>query len=407
VLWIVAVALFDARARRRVAIAAVAFAVALVAVEAFARLFVGDDDAPVHRPSDAWLYEHVPNARRFYTRTSGDAVERIAFDVNSDGFRGPELRPRGAGKRVIAYGDSFVAGMTTRIDETFVARLHDELSAALGADVETVNAGVAGYGPDQELLRMEADLPRLRPDLIVLAVCAQNDYGDLLRDHLFDLDEGGALRRLHPTLAPEIRRRFDDARSPSFVLRKLRAAEERLHAAIHGSPTTRAWGVTAVDLDECRRELRRALDGATVVDNLFADHLDADVRLEPSSESARYKIDLMGKVLEAARDAARKNGAQFLVVVIPSAWDACKDYEAGAVDAARHPEYRPDNLTRPIERIAEALGIAHVDLFAAFAETDANALYWHGGDNHWNPAGQALAAKRAAALVVARRLLTK
>jgi hypothetical protein len=402
--FVLAAALFDARGRRRAAAASIACVVAVAAAEVLARVLL-DDDAPIHRLNDAWIYEHVPGARKTYTRTLDDRVESIAFDVNSEGFRGPEFRPKGAAKRVVVYGDSFVAGMTTRLEDTYVARLGAALASQAGVDVEAVNAGVAGYGPDQSLLRMEADLPRLAPDLVVLAVCAQNDYGDLLRDRLFDLGPDGELRRLRPTLDAELRDRFDEAQATSVVVRKVDAFARRLHAAVYGSQESRPWGRTSVDLDECRREHRRALDGVAVVDNLFADHMDADVRLEPSSESARYKVLLMGKVLEAVRDAAKKNGVPLVVVVIPSAWDACPGYESGAVNAALHPEYRPDNLTRPVERIADALGVAHVDLLAAFSETDANALYWHGLDNHWNPAGQAFAAKRTARLVAERGLL--
>jgi lysophospholipase L1-like esterase len=401
---VAAFALFDARGRRRVVAAAFACVVAFALAEVLGRALL-DDDSPIHRLNDAWLYEHVPGARKTYTRTLDDRVESVAFDVDADGFRGPELRPKGAGRRVVVYGDSFVAGMTTRIEDTFVARLGVALAAELGVEVEAVNAGVSGYGPDQALLRMEAEIPRLAPDLVVLAVCAQNDYGDLLRDRLFDLGPDGGLRRLRPTFDAELRNRFDEAQTRSVVVRRLDAFARRIHAAVYGSQETRAWGRTSVDLDECRREHRRALDGVAVVDNLFADHIDADVRLEPSSESARYKILLMGKVLEAARDAATKNGAAFVVVVIPTAWDVCPGYEGGSVGLARHPEYRADNLTRPIERIADAIGVAHVDLFAAFTETDANAYYWHGGDVHWNPAGQEFAAKRTSRLVAERGLL--
>src|SRR6185295_4536691 len=76
---------------------------------------------------------------------------------------------------------------------------------ALSADVETVNAGVVGYGPDQACLRMEAELSRLRPDLVVVAVLAENDYGDLVRNRLFELGPRGELVRRHVVLAPEMR----------------------------------------------------------------------------------------------------------------------------------------------------------------------------------------------------------
>ena len=132
------------------------------------------------------------------------------------------------------------------------------------------------------------------------------------------------------------------------------------------------------------------------------DHPDADVRVAPASQTARYKVALMTGVLAAVRDVARSHGVPLLFVVIPSAADVCRHYDRDAVDVREYPDYRPDNLTRPIDGIADSLDVAYVDLYTALSGADADALYFRGGDTHWNAAGQSLAAELTAPAAASR-----
>jgi len=381
----------------RTLVALASVAVALVCCEFALRLFVGPYYAGVYRIHDAWLFEHVPGARRI-ERVRLDGSDRLVeFDVNSDGFRGPELRPAGAAKRVMVYGDSFVAAKATPYDETFVARLGRRVADALGADVEAVNAGVVGYGPDQELLRMESDLPVFRPDLVVVALCAENDYGDLVRDRLFELDENGALARRRPAIPQNVRDAYAAARSGLVLTKLVRKTIDGFGASgrATGESVGDAYGPEE-ELEDCAFEHQTAVVERNPDVMWRIDHPDADVRLEPDSASARHKIRLMSAVLEAMRDAARARGVPLLFVVVPSAPDVCARYDRDVADARQWPHYRPENLTEPLERICGALGAPCVGLFAPFRARGADALYFHGGDTHWNSDGQALAAELAA-----------
>jgi hypothetical protein len=380
------------RRRRRILLALASVAVALVLAEAVVRWRLGPRYAPVYRLNDTWLYDYVPGAHRLEEGLAEEGGGPVAFDIDSDGFRGPELRPRGAGRRVVVYGDSFIAARNTPFERTFVARLGREL----GEDVEAIDAGVSGYGPDQVLLRMESELPRLAPDLVVVAVFADNDYGDLVRNRLFELDESGGLRRGRPVIGAAMRRWFDDARS-SLVLPKLfRALREGPLREESRQAGARVEDDLVFQLGKCRRQF----DAAVVrhddeVMNCFWDTPDADVRLEPASPSARYKIALLTQVLASIRDTAKRADVPLVFVVIPSPSDVCEGY-AGAADPARWPAWRADNETAPIVRAAFALGVPCVDLFDVFRAQDANALFRHGGDDHWNAAGQQVAAKATA-----------
>jgi hypothetical protein len=65
-------------------------------------------------------------------------------------------------------------------------------------------------------------------------------------------------------------------------------------------------------------------------------------------------------------------------------------------DLGQYPDYRPDNLSRVVENILARRRIDGISLFHAFSAQSAEDLYFKGDDDHWNDAGQSLAAKLTA-----------
>jgi lysophospholipase L1-like esterase len=295
---------------------------------------------------------------------------------------------------VAVYGDSFVESRFTPEEATFVARLAREL-AGRGPAPEAVNAGVTGYGPDQAALRIERELGELRPALLVVALFAGNDWGDLVRNQIFGLDGQGSLVRRSPALDPGQLRlvappRGADAFAIVRALRGLRRSfQPSPPAPPPGEPRSLAWA-----LRECEGEYAARASGR--VGNLFGDHYDADVALRPDSESARYKRGLMRGVMARLRATAGRAGVPLLLLAIPDYRDLCAGCPH-AVEARAYPAWRPSALTDALEEIARAEGVPLVNLFAAFAERP-DALY-HSRDGHWNEDGQALAARLTAARV--------
>jgi hypothetical protein len=93
---------------------------------------------------------------------------------NTDGLRSPEIRP--GVPTVALIGDSVAFGIGLANDQTPSALLGEHLGP-YGLQVQ--NLGVAGYGTDQTLLRLEQKIDLL-PDLqwVVLVVCSDNDRPD-------------------------------------------------------------------------------------------------------------------------------------------------------------------------------------------------------------------------------------
>lgn len=382
-------------------LAVVSAAVAAGAGEALLRRLAPD------RPSfyvfdPAALYRLRPGTRARYHYPWMPPGEEVEVAINSRGFRGREPAARKSGARVVVYGDSFIEARSTRLEDTFTVRLEAGLRERRGS-VEVVNAGVSGYGPDQVVARLDSDLADLQPDLVVLALYAGNDGGDVVRDQIWTLDAGGGLRRGRPVLDEGIRSGLEE-RSGWRALATVRAAS-RLWAQ-RGDPGPAAGEEAASTesvLRECGQEYDDALHRPGRVTNLFRDHYDADLAAWPRSDSARYKRRLLAEVLAEAGRRAAARSVPLLLVAIPAGSDISPNHPH-RVDGARFPEYRPQALTDAIEEIAAGAGLPLVNLFGPFHEHRDRVLFYP-IDGHWNAAAQALAARLVAERIAASGLL--
>src|ERR1700744_1228219 len=91
---------------------------------------------------------------------------------NSLGFRDVEFSPDGR-PIMLFLGDSFVWGVDAEADERFTDLLRNKLT-----QFTIVNAGVSGFGTDQEYLWLKRIWPKVRPAVVVLFFCTDNDRKD-------------------------------------------------------------------------------------------------------------------------------------------------------------------------------------------------------------------------------------
>jgi hypothetical protein len=71
------------------------------------------------------------------------------------------------------------------------------------------------------------------------------------------------------------------------------------------------------------------------------------------------------------------------------------------VDTKVYPEYDRRRLSREAAGAAQRAGLPVLDLFDPFRQAGADRLYYRHGDDHWNAAGQDLAARLVAERIVA------
>ncbi len=273
------------------------------------------------------------------------------------------------------------------------------------------------YGPDQYSLRLSGDIEKLQPALAVVVIFADNDFGDLIRNRIYRLNSRGDIELSRYRLARQTRAGLQAAAYPRALHRlQLEKYGGKLWSLVRSrwsesQVTGDANPFNYVDLSLAHAHASYqdyVADGANVgyVENPFDDYYDADIALQPDSPSARYKIALMERVLVNLRDTAARGATKLVMVILPSPIDACEHYDF-QVNTVRYPQYDRGRLSGLLESMAMRNGIPYLNLLPAFRAADANHYYFHGGDNHWNDAGQAKSAQLLADLIQQGQLLER
>jgi hypothetical protein len=278
-------------------------------------------------------------------------------------------------------------------------------------------------------MRRQVDV--LNPDLVVMAVFADNDFGDLIRNKIFRIGPDGRLARHRFSIDSGVVEYYAArealsstfalhraALDPSIVRRDLRILVERTlgieSRLFADTPIETAYrtdpAIPWIDVwlkrgrEEFADYVERA-DSVVRIDNIRSDHYDADISLFPDSESTRYKTKLMELVVAAIARFLRQRYIPLVILIIPSPIDVCRDYD-WQVDTARYPAYERETLTGLVERLSTKTDIPYLNLFPHFSESDCNSLYFHHGNNHWTEAGQWRAAGLLAEFIDQSRIIS-
>ena len=102
----------------------------------------------------------VTNARSIHVRHNSLGLRDIEFSLDD--------RPT-----IMFLGDSFVWGLDAEADERFTDLLRPRIP-----NYKILAAGVSGYGTDQEYLLLQRLWPKVKPAVVVLIFCSQNDRLD-------------------------------------------------------------------------------------------------------------------------------------------------------------------------------------------------------------------------------------
>ena len=213
----------------------------------------------------------------------------------------------------------------------------------------------------------------------------------MIRNKLFRVDDEGSLVRRRPVLSDELRESFDQAPLERLAIAGLfRAAKRGTKVLLDDqAPPREAESDSA--LEACRQELASYLTDDVVTDNIFDDHYDADLALEPDSEGARVKRTLMRAVLVRAAAVAAERRVPIVVIVIPAAVDATPGLGGLEISREKHPRYDPRRLSREAVMAAEAAGLPVVDLWDELSCRECESRFYP-RNRHWNELGQRVAA---------------
>jgi hypothetical protein len=349
----------------------------LLAAELGLRAFGSRPGAPAapgfaraHRHSDSLGW--VPRADFAYTERG------VSYTLNAAGHRGADYGParRPGTMRVVLLGDSLAYGYGVGDEQTF-AHLVD----AARADLEVVNLGVQGYGLDQSLVMLEERGVAYRPDVVVLAVCAGNDFlDDLSSVFLYD----GRHPKPYYAVVGERLVRHDAHLRRSGPARLARLLRER-SVLVERLAGLGAGSAPAPDAAMLGRRLR--LPGGELVTLQDALAVPAGRQRAFWHEVSDVSFRL---IAEIGRVAAAHGGAYHVLFFPsdPSHFAPASWYEAQLVDARARPDLQD---------------VSMVDMGAALARRGASAetfgRYYLDTHCHLTPTGHRLAAEELGALL--------
>ena len=385
--------------------------VTFLGAELAARALFAARYLPAVAPHERYLHLPIPGAYHEEVRLPINGGRTIVSRVNRHSMRGEEIDQDAQCPRVIVYGDSFIQATFSDLVDTFAKQLEHSLEGMLESEVEVLNAGVAAYGPDQILRRIEDELHSLRPQLVVVAIFAGNDYGDLTRNKIYRLGTDGQLVENRYRIDSAIYERYRESMYGSVIKK---AVSSIFQSRGNQVSIYDLYSVDGPNKDQLLLEtwINQGVQeyedyvkaNNNMVTELFVDSYNADVSLTPNCESAQYKRELMEQILARIHQTAVSHSVEPIFVFIPHPIDVCDEYDYGNVNTSLYPDYRKTNLTGFLQQMAESHEMRFVNLFEAFRSNNPRDLYFR-FDDHWNDQGQREAASVVADYIFANGLI--
>ena len=332
---------------------------------------------------------------------------RTHVRINGKGLRDDECAyERTPGRsRILVLGDSFAWGFGVEQEEAFAEVLERRLP-----DTEVINAGVSGYSTDQELLWLQKEGVKYRPDLVVLTFCGNDEW--MNRERLayyiyykpwFSLEHGQL--QLHgvpvPRASPRTRFIYFLRRHSALargLLEAVGAARRSREGRSAGRLEDRNGGLTGrpsrAETRSSRREdapatnrdvpardgpisLSGGARGAAGAVPPARNQPDGRPRLEvqhAAADPSNGRCALTRALIRQIAETAAGEGARFMIVANGLAWDARADETyAEFIDALRR----------------DGWAVMDVDSLAGF---DAERMTIR-NDGHWNAAGHRFVAE--------------
>ena len=321
--------------------------------------------------------------------------------VNSLGFRGEETGVnKSHGIRAIAIGDSFTYGWGVSMEDAWCKRLESTFRAQ-GLDIEILDLGKPGTGPEEYCRIAECAVPRLKPDIVIVGVTQTEDLLSINA-----LDPIVFVKDAFPNLVM-MYRCIQARRLPPYRAQRITAGDVRT-----GHAKTARTLVDQMDPEDRARFEQLAPD---VREAYFAGTLNpwqVSVGVQdPGHWSDAIYPEHLPELIRGAADRFRRinniahaYGASVVVLCIPSGFNVNRESVANwqrmgfTMDPAMLQSELPDDA---IAEVCKQAGIA--SFYSVTGEfrkrIDEKGLYFP-LDQHMTPAGHALFTRLIAPMVV-------
>ena len=303
----------------------------------------------MHQLDEKLGYRLVPNyAINYQTFDFTSSIK-----INSEGLRDREYPKTKDPKtfRILVLGDSFTLGLGVNIEESYPKVLETMLnqsSKGSGARTyEVINAGVDGYGTEQEYLYLQELLQRYEPDLVIVGFYS-NDVVDVMNGIPAAITK------------QKLKNRF-------YFLSYLRGIQILLQTAtvMKKNFSTSIGGVFAPYQENYSPQFKKAFD---------------------RTEGYLVKI----------RDISRSRGAKTIIVIIPLCFEIDRgEWKKKALGHLYTDDFFNKNMTKLSDTITEfgkLENIPTLPLLPVFRTSKVRPVYF-ARDSHWTRDGHRIAAE--------------
>ncbi|HLG31217.1 MAG TPA: GDSL-type esterase/lipase family protein [Candidatus Brocadiales bacterium] len=298
----------------------------------------------MYKPDDRLGYRLAPNYEMEYITSDFDSHTKI----NSEGLRDYEHQKNKDSStiRILVLGDSFTFGVGVSLEDSYPkvleAMLNQNPAKGDPKKYEVINAGVEGYGTEQEYLYLEELANRYSPDLVIVGLYS-NDIDDVIKGIPSAKGRTWLKRRI-------------------FFLSYLRGLQISL-------------GIMLKD--------PRA--------GIFQVYQD---QYEPQFEKALQKTN---EYLIKIKDLSYSIGAKTFIVIIPSCFEIEKrsEWEKRGFGRLYNDEFFNKNMSKfsdTFTEFGETREIPTLPLLPVFKDSKVRPLYYT-KDFHWTREGHSLAAE--------------
>jgi len=341
-------------------------------------LLVGEGIIRAVQPQDLgnWTYTrdgltlHLPNMVQFSYRFGHEIA------TNSAGMRDREhdlTKPPGV-RRILVLGDSFMEANQVNFEDAFASVLERRLKEGAHRPVEVINAGVSGWGTDDELTYFTREGIKYRPDLILVAMTLHNDVSDNLREEYHEF-RNGRIEQRPVTLMPW----------GSFAILKIKE-----------------WMASHSHIYQMVLRAKRANWVSTEARNLQS-HVGGLLRRTPD-DRIRVGWEMTSQLLQKLRETADTINAPVVVMLLPLSVqvypETAKDFLASnGLSQTDIDLFKPQEM---MKAIGKSVGVSIIDLYPALGDMKAkcNCALFVQDDGHWNKLGHQIAAEEAARVLM-------
>lgn len=336
----------------------------------------GEYERRIYIPHRYCGFVHSKNNRFVYRYTEQNRIV-VPHQTNSFGLLGEEVALRKSKDtiRILVLGDSFTEALQVPANENYCQRLEEFLNKR-GAPVryEVLNGGVSGFSPITMYQLFKKELSKLKPDLVIVQLFANDVFEDNKLRAMSLLDMEGLPVKIRPYFSPQ----------PSRLARSNAFWEDWRDWTIEHSRWMEALYVSFFKMQKNSSFHRQMTKKAEYSDGyqFFIINPGSELFYDEAFREATWNNTQ--KYLLALKKEVEDSSARFMMLYIPMELQLSLD--SYGEHASLYSGKLNDHLNKRLADFSRAQQIPFLDLLSLFEEHKTEGLYLS-RDGHLTPRG--------------------